>query len=450
MCQDEHSTFMYVFQCLPLFLSIFLHAGSGNYYLYLGGKVLRISKVILQRSRNCGGLALPNFMHYYWAANIQKLFFWLKAPESNWCSLEAQSCHSSSLSALVFSSLPMSPSHHSSNPLVLSTLKIWIQFRCHFKFSSASCLGPISKNHLFTPSILDSAFTLWSRLGINRFEDLYDGDTFSSFDSLCSKFNIPSSHLFRYLQVHHFVHAKFDSIPRPPQESLWERLLKLSPAQRGLISEIYQNTMSLNRDTVSKSKTRWEGELGMDLAEDWWEMALDRVNSSSSCARLCLIQLKILHRAHLSKSKLHEIYPDSDPNCDRCGSPQVDLSHMFWSCPKLGTYWSSIFNVFSTLLNNSLQPCPLLAIFGVSAVPLPCSSNEAGMIAFAMLLARCRILLTWKSPTSPSFSAWLKDMMSFLHLEKIKFTLRGFSEHFLKKWQLFVSYFNSLSALPPD
>lgn len=35
------------------------------------------------------------------------------------------------------------------------------------------------------------------------------------------------------------------------------------------------------------------GKLGLDLTEDWWEGALERVNSS--CARLNLIQFKVDH-----------------------------------------------------------------------------------------------------------------------------------------------------------
>ena len=38
----------------------------------------RISKTVLQKQRNRGGLALLNFMHYYWAANMHKLVYWLK------------------------------------------------------------------------------------------------------------------------------------------------------------------------------------------------------------------------------------------------------------------------------------------------------------------------------------------------------------------------------------
>ena len=218
--------FLYVFICLPVFLpkSFFCTLDWEITTFICGGKVPRISKAVLQKPRNRGGLALPNFMHYYWAANIHKLVYWLKNPDADWCNLEAQSCHSSSLSALVFSSLPLSPSCHSLNPLVQSTLKIWIQFRRHFKFSSASFLGPIGNNHLFAPSILDSTFTLWARLGLNSFKDLFDGGIFPSFNTLCLKFNLPRTNFFRYLQVRNFVRTESDSFPGLPQELRWESL----------------------------------------------------------------------------------------------------------------------------------------------------------------------------------------------------------------------------------
>lgn len=121
---------------------------------------------------------------------------------------------------------------------------------------------------------------------------------------------MPRTHFFRYLQVRNFVRTKSNSFPSLPQELQWESLFELSPTQKGLISVIYQRIMSLNNETLPKLKSKWEGELGMVLAADWWTLALARVNSTSSCARLSLIQLKVVHRAHFSKSKLHEIYPD--------------------------------------------------------------------------------------------------------------------------------------------
>lgn len=59
----------------------------------------------------------------------------------------------------------------------------------------------------------------------------------------------------------------------------------------------------------------------MDLADELWKDVLIGANSSSSCAWLSLIQLKVIHRVHLSKASLCEIYPESDPESDPCGGP---------------------------------------------------------------------------------------------------------------------------------
>ena len=69
-------------------------------------------------------------------------------------------------------------------------------------------------------------------------------------------------------------------------------------------------------------------------------------------------------------------------------------------------------------------------------------------MAYTSLLARRRILLSWKSPTPPSATAWLEDVMFFLKLEKIKFSLKGSVDRFYLKWELILSYFKNLKELP--
>ena len=49
-------------------------------------------------------------------------------------------------------------------------------------------------------------------------------------------------------------------------------------------------------------------------------------------------------------------------------------------------------------------------------------------IAFASILARRRIVLEWKYSIPPKASLWLKDLMMYLNLEKIKYNLRGSSK----------------------
>ena len=125
----------------------------------------------------------------------------------------------------------------------------------------------------------------------------------------------------------------------------------------------------------------------------------------------------------IDKSKWHENYNDSDSKCDCCSSLQADLTHISVLAQSLDHYWSSIFDVLSMLLNTSLQLCLLLAVFRVPVEPFYYTFREFDMIVFAALPARWRILLTWKSSVFLPFSVWLKDVMSLLHLEKLKFVL---------------------------
>ena len=115
---------------------------------------------------------------------------------------------------------------------------------------------------------------------------------------------------------------------------------------------------------IYKIRADWEDELGEVLEEDIWESALLRVNNSSTCAKLNILQFKILHHIHYSKARLAKIYPNIDASCDRCQNTPADLTHMFWSCPALATYWSTIFKMLSEALNIDLQPNAAKAIFG--------------------------------------------------------------------------------------
>ncbi len=68
---------------------------------------------------------------------------------------------------------------------------------------------------------------------------------------------------------------------------------------------------------------------------------------------------------------------------------------------------------------------------------------EVDLIAFTTLLVRRLILLKWKSPVRPTYTSWIKEVLYFLKLEKIKLTLCGSADSFEKTWNPFLSYVNS-------
>lgn len=183
-----------------------------------------------------------------------------------------------------------------------------------------------SDNHLFLPSALDPVFSLWKEKGLVYFK-LFVNKVFASFDNLKTKFDLPQSHLFRYFQIRDFARCNFPNFPHQPPDSLIDTILSF-PVVRGIISVVVKLIIILLSSPLTIRNT-WEKELGTTFSAKWWQGALDRVNSTSSCASLTLSQFKVLHRTHLSKVKLNKLFNTSDA-CDRCSLSPASHTHVFF------------------------------------------------------------------------------------------------------------------------
>jgi len=145
--------------------------------LIWNGKSHRIKRKYLERPKRLAGLALPNFIHHYWACNIQKMLFWSEDyhPDRSkaWMHLECAGCPVHLGSFICAPSLPTPLNHFFSNPVVFNSIKIWSQFRKHFKLSIMSINLPIVNSYSFLPSTLDSAFKTWRTKGITSVSSLF-------------------------------------------------------------------------------------------------------------------------------------------------------------------------------------------------------------------------------------------------------------------------------------
>ena len=176
-------------------------------------------------------------------------------------------------------------------------------------------------------------------------------------------------------------------------------MLSLDAGLRKLTSIIYDVIFDFTPTHLDALRATWDQDLGINMTDDQWEEALELVNSSSICARHRVLQCKILHRVHYTNAKLARIYPDRSDACNRCKQSPADYIHMFWSCPKLTTFWSAIFDSFGEVLGVPVDPDPLTALFGITSVP-NASGSVRRVIAFTTLLARRLILLKWIHPST--------------------------------------------------
>ena len=243
-----------------------------------------------------------------------------------WVDMEQHSARPVSLASLVCAPLPLSKKRLTNNPIVSGSLRIWAQFRVHFKYKQALITLPLTSNALFTPSLIDAAFEVWAGKGCKRVKDLFEGGVFMSFEQLVDAYGLPRSHFFRYLQVRDFVKKYFDSFPRLRSDGYLVEWLEGVPNQRGMVSMTYNDIREMASPSLDHIREAWSKDIGVEVPEDVWHPAITRIHSSSICIRHGLLQFKVLHRLHFSKSRLAEIYPDVDPTCSRCHQAPATLS----------------------------------------------------------------------------------------------------------------------------
>ena len=446
--------FLYLFQHIPIFIrqSFFQQLDQTiSSFLWLN-KPPRIRKAVLQLPKKLGGLALPNPIQYYWACNINKLINWIDRGVDigpSWVQLELRSSKFS-LQSLLTARLPLKIHNISQNPVVTNSLKIWIQFRKHYGLNEPSTLAPVVKKHLFPPSLSDPTFNLWRNKGLLHVKHLYKDNIFTNFTELATRFALPQSNFFRFLQARHFVKTNYPHFPNHPPGSLIDSLLTLDPAQKRSISVIYNAIDSLNPDQTTRLKQTWEEELGAPISDNQWDQILKLVHTSSICARHSLLQCKVLFRVHYTNVRLAKIYPDTSDSCNRCKQSPANHTHMFWSCLKLTGFWRQIFDTLSTVLDIDLNPEPCTVLFGSPPLTKPqLPASKRRVLAFTTLLARRLILFKWKHVLPPSHNSWLREVLTHIKLEKVRFSLAGSDNAFNKTWQPFLEYLDR-TIIHPD
>lgn len=107
--------------------------------------------------------------------------------------------------------------------------------------------------------------------------------------------------------------------------------------------------------------------------------------------------------------------------CRGCRGSPCNLKHMFFSCPALTNFWQIYFDTISKVFAKTLHISPHIGIFGLPEEYTQYTTKELGVIAFTSLIAKRHLLLNWKSTTAPSSTQWIKEAMSFLKVEKIRY-----------------------------
>lgn len=142
----------------------------------------------LQLPKLYGGLAVPNFKHYFWAFQLRFLKIWFDPfSKISWRSIEQGLVHPLRLQDLPFSGITQRSSLLRLGPIINCSLEVWKQ-SCKFlgynhKFNKSSLIW--HNKHLLTlykPFVLPS----WSDKNIHTLNYIFDSDGLHSFQDICN------------------------------------------------------------------------------------------------------------------------------------------------------------------------------------------------------------------------------------------------------------------------
>lgn len=428
--------FLYAFRHTPVPIpnSFFVKLDQAITSFVWAGAAPRIAKHTLQLSLMEGGLSLPNFKKYYWAAVLVSVRWWFTQDRANPAvNLEAAILGSySELSNLVYRGPRYSPRV---TTLMKTTVRVWGQVSGYLNNRNAvSPYTPLWGNPKLPhfQSIPDPQ--VWARYEIRTIRHIFKDDRLMSFTELKGKYHLPSWMFFRYVQLSHAARAQFPNGIVIATHSV-ESLLTVTDIDR-ILSSIYIRLTCKDTSTLTPLFTKWQLDIP-ELTEEDWSEGLQQCIPLMISARDRFIQMKFLHRVYYTPHRLANIYPGVEDVCPKCRQSVGTFFHVVWSCPILQTYWREVVSDINGVAGLHLDVDPLVFLLGITD-NLATTKHTKLFVFYAAYYARKEILLRWKLPDPPTTKAWRAQVNAILPMYKLTYMGRNCPHKFEKIWAAWV------------
>ncbi len=207
---------------------------------------------------------------------------------------------------------------------------------------------------------------------------------------------------------------------------------------------MYVNFIELNGEDTSSSRLKWEKDLECNFEQDTWERICESASSFSFNSRHRLMQFNIIHRVYYTPERLHKISISYSECCPRCKTEVGTLLHvleLFWT-------WNLLEKIqtIDKIVNIRLPSDPRFMLLGDDSILQFDQRKNLHLVKMALIAAKKCIAIQWKSEEPPSHILWLREISSYVPIEKIMFNLKKKSSMFEKIWGRFIAYMNTLDV----
>lgn len=258
----------------------------------------------------------------------------------------------------------------------------------------------------------------WFDSGITKVKDLKDGvNNFLSLAQLQNKYNF------------NICPLKYNGL-RSALKSLWNTCknncantgnsnyenfaAKLAKCHRAS-KLVYTKLLSTKCISPIHNQEKWLRDCNlnsMDLID--WRDAYQLAAKYTKSARILEFQYKLLHRRISTNDFLTKIGIEENPNCSFCSQEPEKLLHLFWSCPKVASFWHNLTAFLTSLkITTEHYTIDMLIALGLK----PDSSKNHPQINFCCLLARNYIWISKRKKILPRVKGFQQYLKSIYDIE---------------------------------
>lgn len=106
--------------------------------------------------------------------------------------------------------------------------------------------------------------------------------------------------------------------------------------------------------------------------------------------------IKVFTRWYYVPARLARIYPDASPLCYRGCGLEGTMPHIWWTCPRIRSYWNKFFHMLRKVAGVAVPQDPTYALLNNMVKNLPKHTQQP--VLFMCLGAKLAIMKAWKKP----------------------------------------------------
>uniref|UniRef100_A0A803KCV2 Reverse transcriptase domain-containing protein n=1 Tax=Xenopus tropicalis TaxID=8364 RepID=A0A803KCV2_XENTR len=393
----------------------------------------RLARNTLCAQKSDGSLSLPDWEGYHKATVINRCLDWSFHRTSKlWISVEQES---STTPLWAATWLPPSARIYSdkTDTKLRYTLDTWDSLTKSGKWSnSPTPLLPVFGNPAFTPGLDLDNYKKWKlelHSGISFF---YKRNQLKTLEDLLGDTTPTDLDRFKYRQIRHFIHSTFPPHKEKPEPTEIERIWFKDKTPKRAISLLYKQILNLRPHPADHYRTKWEKDLNITIDETQWAKMICLTHTSSQCTKIQELNYKILTKWYRYPTKLNKIYRAVSPNCWRCGKHPGTLTHIFWSCPALASFWSTIRDTIKSLTDIEIPDTASTILLHDTFSSAKAYRNS--LVPILLDTAKALIPVKWRTTESPTTRDWLHKVAEICKFEELKPNSAADHQNFITKW----------------